>query len=923
MDRPTRRRLVAVGAFLALIVVLLFLLPMLFGGRIAERVKFEVNRSVAARVDWRDAGLGLFGNFPNLTLRLDELTVAGVGRFEGDTLVSARRLGVVLDLASAVRSALGGSDPIVVRAVELDRPRAELIVLEDGTANWDILKERAPEAEAGRPLEISLRRFAVDGGVLTLDNRAAGLRASLVGVNHTLSGDFGSERFDIETRALVDTATVEFAGITYLDGVRLDLTAAVAADRVKQTYTLAEGTAIRLNELLLTASGTVTSAGERLGLDLALDAPSTRFQEILSLVPAVYARDFESVRTSGSFAVSGRVKGDYGEDAFPAFSLAARVDSGAFQYPDLPLPARDISLDLAVTNPGGDADSTVVSLSRFHVVLGRNPINARLTMRTPVSDPDLDGAVTGRLDLADLRRTVKLEGVEELAGHIAADASVRTRMSWVDAGQYDRIAASGTVDVRELSVKSKALRQPLAISEASLRLAPRHTELRSLTATAGSSDLRASGFIDNLLGYVLRDEDLRGSATLNSRRFVLDEWRSDDAELDVIPVPPGIDFTIDATVDELLYDKLAMSNARGRVRIKDQRLTLENFAINTLGGSVSVDGVYETTTPARPTFDVGLRMYQIDIPSAFTAFATVRALAPVAKYAQGNFSSDLRLSGPLGTDMIPRFEVISGRGSLQTSQMVIRDFPALERLAGRTKLAFLNDPTLRALTSQFEIRDGRLHVQPFTVALGEAMMNVTGSNGIDQSLDYALRLEVPRGLIGADANQALTGLISRAAGAGIDIAAAPAVALGARITGSITDPALSIDVGSAVGSVTQAAGQAAGQAVQQRVDAAADSARARAAAASQRLVQEAEERAARIRAEARALADTVKQRGHARADSLVVRSEGPLERAAAGAAADRLRKEADDQAARIVREGDARADDLVAEARRQANTPEP
>jgi hypothetical protein len=903
-------------------VLILVLLPALFGGRIAERVKAEVNRSVEARVDWRDAGLGLFRNFPNLTLRLDGLTVVGVGRFEGDTLASVRRLGVVLDLASAVRNALGGSDPIVVRAVELDRPRAALVMLEDGTANWDIMKERAPEAEAGRPLDVSLRRFVIDGGVVTLDNRAGGLRASLVGVNHTLSGDFGSERFDIETHAVVDTATVEFAGITYLDGVRIDLTADVAADRAKRTYTLAEGTALRLNELLLTASGTVTS-GERLGLDLAFNAPSTRFQEILSLIPAVYARDFESVRTSGSFAVSGQVKGDYGEDAFPAFSLAARVDSGAFQYPDLPLPARDISLDLAVTNPGGDADSTVVNLRRFHVVLGRNPVNARLLMRTPVSDPDLDAAVTGRLDLADLRRTVKLDGVDELAGRVAADASVRTRMSWLDAGQYDRVAASGTVDVRDLAVRSEALRQPLAISEASLRLAPRHTELRSLTATAGSSDLRASGFIDNLLGYVLRDEDLRGSLTLNSNRFVLDEWRSEDAELDVIPVPPGIDFTIDATVGELLYDKLARRDARGRVRIRDQRATLENFAINTLGGSVSVDGFYETTTPARPTFDVGLRMYQIDIPSAFATFATVRALAPVAKYAQGNFSSDLRLNGPLGADMLPLFEVISGRGSLQTSQLMIRDFPALERLAGRTKLAFLNDPTLRALTSQFEIRDGRLHVQPFTVALGETMMSVTGSNGIDQSLDYALRLEVPRGLIGAEANQALTGLVSRAAGAGIDIAAAPAIALGARITGSITDPALSIDVGSAVGSVTQAAGQAVGQAVEQRVDAAADSARARAAAAGQRLVQEAEERAALIRAEAQALADTVKQRGHARADSLVARSDGPLERAAAGAAADRLRKEADDQAARIVREGDARADGLVAEARRQANTPAP
>src|SRR5690606_24952015 len=335
-----------------------------------------------------------------------------------------------------------------------------------------------------------------------------------------------------------------------------------------------------------------------------------------------------------------------GDDAFPAFSLTASVDSGAFQYPDLPLPARDISLDLVITNPGGNADSTVVNLSRLRLVLGRNPIEARLLMRTPISDPDLDARLAGRLDLADLRRTIKLEGVEELAGVSTADAAVRTRMSAVDAGQYDRVAARGTINIRDVAVQGEALPHPLAISEASLRLAPRRAELQSFSGTVGSSDLRATGFIDNLLGYLLRDEDLRGTATLTSNRFNLDEWRRDEGGLSVIPVPAGIDFLLDATVAELLYDKLVMNDARGRLRIKDQRLTLESFALNLLGGSMTMDGFYETTTPARPTFNVALGMNGLDIPSAFAALNTVQVLAPVAKYAQGSFSSELRLTGP-------------------------------------------------------------------------------------------------------------------------------------------------------------------------------------------------------------------------------------------------------------------------------------
>ena len=132
---------------------------------------------------------------------------------------------------------------------------------------------------------------------------------------------------------------------------------------------------------------------------------------------------------------------------------------------------------------------------------------------------------------------------------------------------------------------------------------------------------------------MFRDDVLRGTATVRSNRFNLDEWRSGEGDLQVIPVPPKIDFGLDATVAELTYDKLTMKNARGRLRVKDQRVTLEDFRMNTLGGEIGLTGFYETTNVAKPTFDVGLKMTKIDIPSAFQAFTTIQMLAPVAKYA--------------------------------------------------------------------------------------------------------------------------------------------------------------------------------------------------------------------------------------------------------------------------------------------------
>ena len=907
MKRSTRI-LAAAGALLVLLLALLLVLPLLFRDRIAQRAKLEASRNLDARVDWRDVGLSFFHDFPNLTLTLDDLTAAGVGRFQGDTLAAVHHLRVVLDLASVLGNLTAGR-PIVVRAVELDQPRLSLIALEDGTANWDITKKTpatTPEA-AAKPMAISLRRFEISNGAVAFDNRKAKLKASLSGYDQSLSGDFSRNLVGVKTKADADTVSVTFAGIPYLNRVALGLTADVQADLAKKSYSLKD-TELRLNDLRLGVSGSARTAGTNLGLDLAFNAPSTNFRSILSLVPAVYAHDFEKVKTAGTFAVNGQVKGEYGDSAFPSFALNAKVNNAAFQYPDLPLPARDIVMDLSLTNPGGSADSTLVKLDRFHLLVGRNPVDARMVLRTPVSDPDLDLRVKGKVDLADVGRTLKLEGIDQLAGTVAADALVRTRMSFIDKKQYDKVAASGTVDVGNLTVKGEALPKPLAIQQASLRLAPERAELQSFNGTIGSSDIKASGSLENLLAFVMRGDTLRGTATVTSNRFNLDEWRSGEGDLQIIPVPPKIDFGLNATVAELTYDKLKMSNARGRLRVKDQRVTLEDFRMNTLGGEIGVTGFYETTTPSKPTFDVGLKLTKLDIPSAFQAFTTVQMLAPVAKYAVGKFSTDLHVNGALGKNMMPLFPALSGKGSLQTSEVVLKDFPALEKVVDVTKLRFLDNPALDALRAAFQIRDGRLFVQPFDVKLGGTTMTVSGSNGFDQSLQYTLGLEVPRSMLGGEANQAIAGLVSKAGQAGVDLSAAPRIPLAIQLGGTVTNPSVKADVGTLTSSVAKGAEQAVKQAVTQKVDTAAA-----------RLVAQAEQKAGAIRQEAQTLSEKVKAEGYQQADALTAQASNPILKAAAKPAADQLRKQADSKAADILREANQRADSLVAQARRQAD----
>src|SRR5688572_16588884 len=268
--------------------------------------------------------------------------------------------------------------------------------------------------------------------------------------------------------------------------------------------------------------------------------------------------------------------------------------------------------------------------------------------------------------------------------------------------------------------------------------------------------------------------------------------------------------------------------------------------------------------------------------------------------------------------MMPVIENLTGLGSLLTSNLVLRDFPPLDRLADALKLQQLQDPGFVDLKSSFAIDKGRLHVKPFDVSAGPLTMTIAGSNGIDQSLDYDLALRLPRSILGGEANRAVTSIINRSQQAGFNLESVENITLGVKLGGTITSPSITTSFRSAAGdagaSVAQALREEAERRQQQvveRVDSAAEEAK-------RKVMAEAEERAAVLRTEAASIAEKLRREGHQRADSLETRGTG-LARIAAKAAADKLRKETDAKADAIVREAETRAQVLLAEARKQAD----
>ena len=866
-----KRTLRIAGLVLLGLVVLLAALPLLFKNQIKARLDGELAKNLHADVRYGDVGLSLLRHFPNVTLSLENLAVTGRPPFRGDTLLAARELGFSFNALSLVRG-----EKIKVNAVDLDRPVVGLRVLPDGQSNYAIYQPDTTRNESDSDttkthFRLQIKEWTVANGRFTYDSRPDSLLVRLAGVNHTGSGDFTQDVFDLVTDTRVARATVAYGGTEYLTGKALDADARLTINLTENRYTF-KNNVFKINDFPLSFDGWValpdSGADSGVTMDVAFKTETTDFKNLLSVVPGVYTERFRDLQADGRVAFDGAAKGTLLGDRYPTFRLDLTVADGKFHYAGLPQPVENIQLDLKASNATDRLETMVLDLRQLSANLGRNPIRGRMRLQG-LKTFDVDADVQAKADLAELTKLFPIDSLElkglfdlnlkanghygegrfpvvngamkladgyvrslrfaepiedvtftgslrnttgqaadteltladlrmrvqdepfvargtvrnfddytwdirakgaldltrltaifplpdtKLAGRVDADVESRGRYSDVKAKRYANLPTSGTAVLRNVVYETPAYPR-VRITDAALRFSPQRLDVPEAIGFVGSSDVDVNGFLTNYLGYFLdENQKLGGTLSLVSRKFNVNEWLSDNgkvadssAHLTAVKVPENLALTLNTAIGEARYDRMPLRNLTGSVTVANGAVKLEKLNFMALGGQFQTSGLYDTRDITKPKFDFALNLANVQIAEAYQHLTVVRALLPLAQYVLGNVSSQFKLSGLLGPDMMPQLNTLDGAGLIRIIQAAVRDNPVLERLVQHTKLSELQALRLKNVLMKTEIIDGKVQFQPFDVAFDLYKITIRGGNGFDGALDYKLAFDVPSGAVG-------------------------------------------------------------------------------------------------------------------------------------------------------------------------------
>lgn len=929
MAKWTKRILLTLGILIVLILGAAILIPILFKDKIEAAVKAEVNKNINAVVDWGDWDITILKSFPDLTVEIENVKVSNVAPFEGIDLARIAMLTATVDIKSVF------GDKVDIKRIGLVKPYIHVKVLEDGRANWDIAKSDSTAveeetADTASAFNIGLREYWIEDGTVIYDDASLTYYMDVKGLDHRGSGDFTQDLFTLNTTTHADTANVVFDGIKYLKNVKADIKADLDMDMPNMKFTFKENEAT-INQLTLGFDGWLAMPGDDMDMDITWNTKKTDFGTLLSLVPAEFATDLTGVQMSGKAGFSGFVKGIYNEKSMPGFGLKVDVDKGRFKYPDLPSSVEDIYVDLNITCPQGDnMDKMVVDLKRFALKMASNPVEARMYLTTPMSDPNVDAELKANLDLASVKTVVPMK--EELKGNLTADVRMKGRMSDVEKGQYDKFQADGKLILLGMNYVSDSL-PPVGINSLYFDFSPRFLALTSFDGSVGSSNIQAKGRMDNYIQWWLKDSTLTGTFDLTANKFDLNELMgpstptdtaaaaADTSSMSVIEVPGNIDFRMGMAVKEVIYDNINLTNVRGGMHIHDQRVDLKDVFFNLFGGAITMAGGYDTKNAAKPTIDFKYDIKDLDIEETVKSMETVQKMAPIAKTCKGKFSTDLTMTAVLDQHMQPDMNTLSGRGTLRTKSVKIDGFKPLVDIAQALKLKGIENTTLNDIVFNYKFQEGKMITEPFDVKIDRIKANVGGSTAFsDQAIDYDMKAKVPSDMFGAGAATAVAGLLGKANSAiGANFQVPAELDLTAKITGTIEKPIVKPVFAGGTSSVKDVVVTEIKQELNNQIDKAKEDAVARAREEAAKLVVEAQKQADDIKAKARTEAARLKGEAYKAADDAVAKVTNPLAKVAAQAAAKKAKEEADRKEQQAVAEADKRADGLVETARKKGD----
>ncbi|MCU7548162.1 AsmA family protein [Chitinophagaceae bacterium LB-8] len=414
------------GITIGSILLLMFLLPVLFPGFVADKIKKWANNAITTELNFSKARLSFFNHFPSLTLTLYDISVMGSAPYSKDTLLNAGELALGIDLSTLF------SELISIDEIYFTEANIFIKINAEGAANYNVYKSDTTHSAASPDssgTSLKIERIQIDNSNLVYDDLSIPLLIKAQNLDYVGKGDLSKAIFDLSSNIQVKTFDFDYNFGHYINSktLRADLVTKINTNSLAFEFTKND---LLINSLPVDFVGKFELLQQGYNIDFELNATKGDLHDVFSALPPEYMDWFSKTKLGGKTEIQAYLKGKYiaEQNLMPDLGFKMTIREGYINNQNVPSPVKNLFLNFDSKLPSLNTDSLYVNIDSIFFNIDKDYFSSIIKLKN-LSRPELHAKINSEMDLEKWDRAFGVQPFDvkgKYRIHFTADGKYET-----------------------------------------------------------------------------------------------------------------------------------------------------------------------------------------------------------------------------------------------------------------------------------------------------------------------------------------------------------------------------------------------------------------------------------------------------------------------------------------------------------------
>lgn len=722
-----------------------FVIGYYYQSEVKEYIIGELNKQLNTQiiVDGKDIDFTVLKNFPYASVDFKNVkALEATNNSTKDTLFKAGKISFQFNIVDIFKKNYH------IKKIEIDKVDLKVRIDKNGNDNFHFWK--ASSDTANTSFAFALEKIILNQVQLSYKDAKAKQNIDVLINKSKLSGNFSEKQYALETVSDLFVNLIKVDSTNYLRKKNIHAEVAIEVDNTKQSYKINDGK-IKIENLLFGIVGSILNNNDP-SLNLSIHGKDMDIKSVLSLIPNKHKGKINDYKSDGEFYFNATVQGQFSKNKTPHIKADFGINNAVITQIKENIFLQNVNLKGHYSNGNTENNEpSMLTLIPFSATIKQGTIAGELSLLN-LKNPSFTGKIKGNISLEELQRFVKIDTVERVTGELKIDATFDGEGKSISSEKYENVSTSGDLTITDMNMKMKNNILEFTKINGNFKFDNNDLAINNVTGNISSSDFELKGFIRNMIGYLLKEnQDITIEATLNSKNINLNEILAnkevEETEQKLkknykLKFSEHINVNLNSEIQHLEFRKFTATNIKGLIKLTNKKLVLDPITLNTMNGTITTSGLIDGSDSTQLLVTCFSEIAKINITKLFESFENFNQTAITDKNIKGIATAKVQFAAVLSPELKMDMKKLYAGVDMTIDNGELNNVESMKSLSRFIELKDLENVRFSTLKNQIEIKNQVITIPKMEVKSTALNISASGTHTFNNEINYKIKLSL-------------------------------------------------------------------------------------------------------------------------------------------------------------------------------------